>query len=48
MKKKVYNQPETEITEVAPMYAMLDASINEGGGGGGIAGAPGRKGDIIP
>lgn len=47
MKKKLYNQPATEVLEVAPMYALLDASINPEGGGG-VAGAPRRRGEIIP
>ncbi len=26
----------------------INVSVNPGGGGGGTAGAPGRKGEIIP
>lgn len=50
MKKKVYNQPQTEVSFVNTERMMQDllVSVNTQGGGGGTAGAPGRKGDIIP
>ena len=43
--KKMYNQPQTEILSVNTEYMMQDltVSINEGGGGGGTAGAPARR-----
>jgi hypothetical protein len=49
MKKKIYNQPQTEVSFVNTERMMQDmlVSVNPGGGGG-TAGAPGRKGDIIP
>jgi len=47
MKKKIYNQPSMSIMEMHVDNVMLTVSVN-GGGGGGQAGAPGRKGDIIP
>ena len=42
----MYIQPATEITVVNMEYIMNGAvvSINPGGGGGGTAGAPARKG----
>ncbi len=47
---KAYNQPTTEVLTVNTEYMMVDinVSVNPGGGGGGTAGAPGRKGEIIP
>ena len=49
--KKMYNNPKTEIMAVNMEYMMQDAivSVNQGGGGGGVAGAPARQGgDLIP
>ena len=48
--KKNYNQPSVEVLEINSSELMqgLTVSVNSGGGGGGTAGAPGRKGDIIP
>ena len=49
MKKKIYKQPEIEITSVNTERMMNGAIVSiNGGGGGGVAGAPGRKGEIIP
>ena len=48
--KKIYNQPSTEVLLVNTenmMQGVLNVSVNNGGHGGGVAGAPGR-GDIIP
>lgn len=49
MKKKMYNQPAMEIASFLTERMMQDmtASVNEGGGGGGTAGAP-RRGSLIP
>lgn len=46
--KRVYNQPNVEVLEINSSELMqgLTVSVNSGGGGG-VAGAPGRKGDII-
>ena len=48
--KRVYNQPNVEVLEINSGELMqgLTVSVNSGGGGGGTAGMPGRKGDIIP
>ena len=48
--KREYNQPNVEVLEINSGELMqgLTVSVNSGGGGGGTAGAPGRKGDIIP
>lgn len=47
--KRVYNQPNVEVLEINSGELMqgLTVSVNGSGGGGGVAGAPGRKGDII-
>ncbi len=47
---KAYNQPTTEVLAVNTEHMMndLNVSVNPSGGGPGVAGAPGRKGDIIP
>lgn len=48
--KTNYIQPSVEVLEINSSELMqgLTVSVNSGGGGGGTAGAPGRKGDIIP
>ena len=48
--KKNYNQPNVESLEInsAELMQGLTVSVNGSGGGGGTAGMPGRKGDIIP
>ena len=48
--KRVYNQPNVEVLEINSGELMqgLTVSVNSGGGGGGTAGMPSRKGDIIP
>lgn len=49
-KKTNYIQPSVEVLEINSGELMqgLTVSVNSGGGGGGTAGMPGRKGDIIP
>ena len=48
--KRVYNQPNVEVLEINSSALMqgITVSVNSGGHGGGVSGAPGRKGDIIP
>ena len=48
--KKHYNQPNVEVLDIITGELMqgVVVSVNSGGGGGGTAGAPARKGDIIP
>ena len=48
--KKHYNQPNVEVLEIISSELMqgIVVSVNSSGGGGGTAGAPARKGDIIP
>ena len=43
MEKKMYNKPEVEIVEVQGGNIMLNVSVN-GGGGGGVAQAPAKRG----
>lgn len=31
MKKKLYNQPQSEISEIMPIGALLDGSLTDGG-----------------
>ena len=45
MKKKLYQQPQTEMSGI--QTAMLMLVVSEMGGGSGEAGMP-RRGDIIP
>jgi len=49
MKKKIYNQPQTEIAlfRTETLLQGLIVSTNPSGGGGGSAHAP-RRGEIIP
>jgi hypothetical protein len=44
--KKMYNNPKTEVLPVHTEHVMqgLIVSVNEGGQGGGTAGAPARVG----
>lgn len=44
---KMYKKPTTEVTAVNMKFSLCDVSVNEGGGGGGVAGAPALRGDII-
>ena len=49
MKKKMYNQPATEVAAFQTermMQDLLNVSVNGGGGGGGMAGAPARSNPI--
>ena len=48
--KRMYKQPETEITAVNTQRMMegQNVSVNEGGGGGGEAGAPARHSTALP
>lgn len=48
--KRMYKQPETEITAVNTQRMMQDVTVstNEGGGGGGVAGAPARHNTALP
>lgn len=48
--KTNYIQPSVEILEInsAELMQGITVSVNNSGGGGGTAGMPGRKGDIIP
>ena len=49
MKKKIYNQPQTEVSFVNTERMMQDMLVSvTPQGGGGTAAAPGHKGDIIP
>ena len=38
--KKNYNQPNVECVELEGTQLMLTVSVQENGGGGGVAGAP--------
>ncbi len=42
--KKNYNQPQTEVIVMQSGNLMLGVSVNESGGGGGMAGAPSKRG----
>lgn len=48
MKKKIYNQPTTEVYNLRFENLMLTMSAPAGGGGGGSTEAPRRRGDLIP
>ena len=47
--KRMYNKPNTEILDLKGESLMdgLIVSTNPGGNGGGTAGAPARRGEII-
>ena len=48
--KKMYNNPKTEVLPVNTEHVMqgLIVSVNEGGGGQGVAGAPQRVAPAVP
>ena len=42
--KKNYNQPNVECVELKGTQLMLTVSVQENGGGGGVANAPAKRG----
>ena len=46
---KMYKNPKTEIMAVKTEFMMqgTTVSVNQGGGGGGVAGAPARQGGEV-